>query len=243
MRRFAMALLWLGLLGYPMTSAEAQSLYGPGGLFLHPTANVPDKGQLTGSLLVLQQRIPETPGFDTNPTWGSVALDYGLAEDLELAVTSLMITDFKASYGGALKYRFMREERSRPGMAIGYVYTTSGGSNTRTGFLALRKQLTKEERNPIIGHLGLMYIDLLAGIPYGDEILPYGGVEWRWAPQWSFVAEARARGEGDFKTSTGLTVVYNYGGGNQVALTWANTGQSTQPRFGFGVGFRIGTRR
>src|SRR5205807_9167769 len=37
---------------------SAQSLYGPGGLFLLPTASLPEKGQLTPAVLVLPQHSP-----------------------------------------------------------------------------------------------------------------------------------------------------------------------------------------
>src|SRR5438552_1258896 len=116
MRRVAITLLCAGLLECPVASARAQSLYGPGGLFLHPTADVPPKGQLTAGALVLTQRIPPTPGFHQIPTWGSVSLDYGLTRDVEIGVTSLAITDFAPSYGGSFKYRFLHESRSRPAM-------------------------------------------------------------------------------------------------------------------------------
>jgi hypothetical protein len=243
MRRVALTLLWMWLLQFSVAGTRAQSLYGPGGLFLYPTANVPPKGQLTTGMLVLPQRIPFTPGLHKNPTWGSFSIDYGLTDDVEIGVTSLAITDFKPSYGGFIKYRFLQENRRQPAMAVGVTYTGSGDNDTEAAFLGLRKQLTQGERPPVVGHAGVLYVDMLAGIPYDEQLLPYGGVEWVLTPQWTFIAEARARGRGDFKVSTGLTVVYKYGQGNQLALTWANTGQSTQPRFGFGVGFRIGTRR
>src|SRR5437660_799606 len=116
MRRVAITLLCAGLLECPVASARAQSLYGPGGLFLHPTADVPPKGQLTAGALGLAQRF-------------------------------------------------------------------------------------------------------------------------------TLIAEARPRGQSDFKTSTALSLAYQYGTGNRLVITWANTGQSTQPRFGFGVGYAIGGRR
>jgi hypothetical protein len=239
-------LLCLALLAFSTASGRAQSLYGPGGLFLHPTADVPEKGQLTLGALVLPQRIPSIippdPAFHRNPTWGSVSLDFGLTEDIEIGATSMMITDFKPSHGGFAKYRFLRESRRRPAAAVGFTYSDFGGTNSRAVFLALRKQVNADTERPIIGHVGLQYIDVLAGFPY-EEIHPHGGVEWWLNPRWTLIAEARSRGRSDFKVSTALSVSYQYGKGNRLVLTWANTGQSTQPRFGFGVGYTIGTRR
>jgi hypothetical protein len=242
MRRIALTLFWIGLLGCPVTHLRAQSLYGPGGLFLHPTANVPAQGQLTLGALILQQRIPPTPGLHTNPTWGSVSLDYGLTPDVEIGVTGMGITDFKPSYGGFLKYRFQRESGNMPALAVGFTYSDYGGTNSRAAFVAARKQLSANEEHPIVGHVGLQYIDSLAGFAY-EQVLPHVGVEYGLAPRWTLIAEARPRGRGDFKTSTALSVAYRYSEGGQLVLSWLNTGQSTQSRFGFGVGYLIGGRR
>jgi hypothetical protein len=241
MRRIAATLLCVGLLGCSAVSARAQSLYGPGGLFLHPTADVPPKGQLTLGAIVLTQRIPPTPGLHTTPTWGTVSLDYGLTEDVEIAITGLGITDFAPSYGGSVKYRFLRENRSQPALAVGATYSesTNAETDTKAVFLAARKQLTNGARHPITGHLGVQYIDKLAGIPY-DQLLPHAGVEVGLHEQWSLVGEWRPRGKGDFKTSTALSVVYKYGRNNRLVLTWVNTGQSTESRLGFGIGYTIG---
>src|SRR6187402_1604257 len=98
MRRAAIMLFCLALLGFAVASAQAQSLYGPGGLFLHPTADIPPKGQATLGAIVLPQKIPPTDGLHTHPTWGTISLDYGLTEDIEIGATNLMITDFSPSW-------------------------------------------------------------------------------------------------------------------------------------------------
>jgi hypothetical protein len=208
-------------------------------LFLYPTADVPPEGQLTPAILVLPQRIPSTPGLHENPTWVSGSLDYGVTKDIEVGFTSLGITDFDTSFGGYFKYRFMQETAKLPAVAAGFAITGSGGSDTSEGFVAVRKQLTKGDRHPVIGHVGLQYISMLAGLDY-DQFLPYGGVEYGLAPRLRLIGELRPRGKGDFKTSTALSVAYKYGKGGLLVLTYANTGQSTQSKFGFGVGYGIG---
>jgi hypothetical protein len=241
MRRIAVTLLCASMLACSVAGARAQSLYGPGGLFLHPTADIPPKGQLTLGAIVLTQRIPPTPGLHSTPTWGTVSLDYGLTPDIEIALTGLGITDFAPSYGGSFKYRFLHESRSMPAMALGATYSESNGAETDTKavFLAARKQLTSGERHPITGHLGVQYIDKLAGLPY-DQLLPHVGVEVGLDERWTLIGEMRPRGRSDFKTSTALSVAYKYGKGNRLVLTWVNTGQSTESRLGFGIGYTIG---
>ena len=242
MRRVVLMLLWVSLFGGLGAGARAQSLYGPGGLFLNPTADVPPKGQLTAGLIVLEQRIPSTPGLHEFPVWVSGSLDYGVTPDVEIGFTSLGITDFETSFGGSFKYRILRESAKYPAVAAGFGITGYGGSDSQLGFVALRKQVSQSASHPVVAHLGLQYISMLAGLEY-HQFLPYGGVEVGLARRWTFIGEVRPRGKGDFKTSTGVSVAYDYGHGGRLVLTYSNTGQSTQSRFGFGVGYGIGGRR
>jgi hypothetical protein len=242
MRHVAVTLLCMALLGSPATVVNAQSLYGPGGLFLHPTADVPEKGQVTVGVIALPQHIHPTAGLHTNPTWISGTVDYGLNDNIEVGFTSLGITHFDPSFGGYFKYRFRRESSRMPAMAVGFTFSGFGECDGRAGFLALRKQLSTNDRHPIVGHVGLQYINVLGGLPY-NQFLPHAGVEVGVARRLTFIAEARPRGKGDIKTSTALSLSYQYGKGNRLVVTWANTGQSVQPRFGVGVGYLIGTRR
>jgi hypothetical protein len=242
MRRIALTLLSIGLLASSVATARAQSLYGPGGLFLHPTADVPPKGRLTGGVLALEQRIPSTPGLHEQPVWLSGSLDYGATEDIEIGITGLAITDFKTSWGGSFKYRFLHESASRPAVAAGFAMSGWGGSDGQQGFVAARKQLNRGGGHPIIGHLGLLYLNDLAGLPY-HQLLPYAGVEYGVARRLTLIGEFRPRGKSDFKTSTALSLSWEYARGGRLVVTWANTGQSTQPRFGVGVGILMGGRR
>src|SRR5947207_12191349 len=102
----------LGLLFCLGRPAGAQSLYGPGGLFLHPAASLPAKGTLTPAVLLLPQHNPFT---GVTRTWISASLDYGATDDLEVGVLALKITAGEAepSEGGFAKYRLVRESRNR----------------------------------------------------------------------------------------------------------------------------------
>src|SRR4051812_47537136 len=79
---------WGGLVSLALSlivgsAAWGQSIYGPGGLFLNPTADFPAKGQFTPALLVIPQDSAELGG---RRTWVSYTLDYGLSERLEVGV-------------------------------------------------------------------------------------------------------------------------------------------------------------
>ncbi len=224
--------------------AGAQSLYGPGGLALHPTASVPEKGQLTPGVLVLPQH---NPVFNSTRTWQSVALDYGATEDLEIGATYLKVAGWNRdpSVGGFAKYRLLRETESLPAIAVGFTVLAFGDVNARVAFLAARKQLTghgdKPARHPVAIHLGAHYAKELDGFERND-LQPYGGIEVGVARRLTFIAEARPRGTAEFKTPFALTLAYAYGGGGRLAVTWANNGLSNRPMFGVGAGISLGAR-
>jgi hypothetical protein len=248
--RVAAAVLCLWLVGYSAGAVQGQSLYGPGGLFLLPTADVPLKGELTPGVLMLPQT--KTPELNEHrvQTWISTSLDYGLTHDLEVGLERLQVTDWPATFGGFAKYRFLRETSCRPAMAVGLVNTGFGENHTppignihnRSYFVALRKGFLQNSAHPVVGHFGIEYIDVDRGV-FHDTLLPYAGAEVGLVPRWTFIAEGRPKGRGDVGTPLALSLSYSYGRGRRVVVTWANEGQSERPLFGFGVGIAIGERR
>jgi hypothetical protein len=239
LRTAAVAAICLGLLlaGRP---AAAQSLYGPGGLFLHPTASTPEKGKITPAFLLLPQTVP--PNGDSR-LWLSSSLDYGLTDDIELTLTALKVTGWQrdASFGGSAKWRFLRETRDRPALAVGFAGLGFGDVNGRSVFLAAQKRIPTCKRFPLTAHLGVQYVDEQDGI-LRREVQPFGGLELGLGSRWTFVAEARPGTEKDFGTPLALTLSYRVTDRWKLALTWANNGQSDRPVFGFGAGFGLGAR-
>jgi len=233
----AIAVLSLVLAG----PASAQSLYGPSGLFLNPSASLPPRDQLTPSVLVLPQKHPS----DATRTWISGTLDYGLTDDIEVGFTYLEVTNWKdtGSFGGFGKFRLLKESKTRPAVAVGATQLAFGDFDTRTIFVAGRKEVYSiQGRHPVILHGGGQYFDRLDGIKR-QSLRPFGGVEIGLDSHFSFVGEARAKMTGDVETPWGLTVLYRPNDQWRFAVTWSNNGQSTDPRFGFGAGLTLGSRR
>jgi hypothetical protein len=229
----ALLVLWLA------APASAQSLYGPGGLFLHPTASTPPRGQFTPSFLFLPQH---NPAADSTRIWLSSSLDYGLTDNLEIGGTFLKVTGWNRdpSFGGFIKYRFLDETETIPALAVGFTGLGFGDVNTRIGFFAARKQFNRDGRFPVTLHLGVQYVDVVDGVEK-DEFQPYAGVELGLTSRLSFIAEGRPRMTGEFGTPLALTLSYRVTRNWNFAVTWANNGLSDTPKFGFGAGFSLGT--
>lgn len=237
MRLLAILSLTLGL----VAPASAQSLYGPGGLFLFPTASLPPQGQVTPGILVLPQH---NPAFNSTRTWLSGSVDYGLTDKLEIGATVVKVGGWQrdASAGGFFKYRLLEEGPRQPALALGFTQLAGGDVNTRVGFLALKKSWAAGNGRPLIGHLGVQYADEMDGIAR-HEWQPYLGIEYGVTARLSLIAEGRPRMRAEFGTPIALTVAYQVSEDWRLALTWANNGLSDTPKFGFGAGISLGSRR
>ncbi|MCC2671276.1 MAG: Exopolysaccharide biosynthesis protein YbjH [Armatimonadetes bacterium] len=219
---------------------SAQTLYGPGGLFLHPTASFPEPGKVTPAILVLPQY---NPSAKSTRTWISGSVDYGLSRDLEVGATIVKVSgwDRDPSTGGYIKYRLLQETARRPAVALGYTQLGGGDVNARVGFLALKKQVS-QGAHPVTTHLGVMFVDEVDSITH-HRWEPYAGIEVGLASKLSLLAEGRARTEHDLGTPLALTRVYKPSKDWKLAFTWANAGHSSHPLFGFGAGISLGSRR
>jgi hypothetical protein len=234
---------WLGCAALAvglMAPASAQSLYGPEGLFLHPTASVPPAGRLTPGFLVLPQYNPEVK---ETRTWLSGFLDYGVTDDLEIGFAAVKVFDWErdASFGGFAKYRLVRETTTRPAFAVGFTGLGGGDVDTRIAFAAARKQFGIGQNRFLVVHAGVQYVVLVDGNER-DEFEPFAGVELGLTTRLSFIVEGRPRQRHDFGTPLALTLAYRVSDRWRLAVSWANNGLSDQPMFGFGAGLSLGSR-
>jgi hypothetical protein len=88
----------------------------------------------------------------------------------------------------------------------------------------------------------VQYADEIDGISR-HQFQPYAGVEVGLGRRLSFIAEGRPRMNAEFGTPLALTLSYQASRNWRFAVTWANNGLSDEPKFGFGAGFSLGSRR
>jgi hypothetical protein len=236
-------------------AVSAQSIYGPGGLFLNPTADFPPKGQLTPAIL----RIPQASGpngLDARRTWYSYSLDYGLTEKLEVGAVYLKIApgggqthDFQdASIGGFAKYRILDGSvGGRPDVAVGGSFLTGGDANARVAFAALRFTPRLDLRYPAHLHLGVLYANQLNKFQRHNT-LPYVGVDLGLSDTLIFFAEVRARatkpaGAADVKPPSAVGLVWQPSRSLKIVVAYADNGWSDSHKISVGIGHLIGGRR
>jgi len=231
------------------SSAHAQSIYGPGGLLLNPTADVPPKGKITPAVLVMPQKLWGTDHFQS---WTSYDVDYGVTDRLEAGLTVLSITpdNGNPSTGGYLKYLVARENEKAPAIAIGGSDVSGGGADSSSLFVAIRKTLLSDRcAHPAHLHLGLSYFDKLDGLTH-NHAEPFAGVDWGLTRRLAAFGEARAalpvrNGDTDgTNPARAFGLVWTPNNSYKVAVGFANNGWNRgAPTFTIGVGYSIGGGR
>ena len=241
----AMTTVTTGLLVLP---AQAQSIYGPGGLLLNPTADMPAKGQLSPAALALQQSGPGAVGG--RRTLATYSLNYGLTENIEIGATHVRLNPTGAgtkpdpSQGASVKVRLLRGKvDGRPDVVAGASFLSGGDLDAQTGFLAARFSTGSEEPEKQTNlHFGLLYARELYGARR-DRVAPYAGVDTPLTKNVRGFAEVRMRlkaddpTQRDVRTPVAVGLVWNPWRNIKVLVAVANHGPSRQYRPAIGVGY------
>ena len=257
-RRIALGVIFSAW-GVALSVAPAQaSIYGPGGLLINPTADMPEKGALSPSALGMKQDGPGALGGRRTVT--SYGLTYGLSDNIELGVNHLRLNPTSGakadpSNGASLKWRFLRGKvDGRPDVVLGGNFLSGGDLDGQTAFLAARfaTKISDGEatrRNTANLHLGLMYANDLWGFRR-RELVPYAGVDIPLAKRLRAFAEIRQRmgidagavGTPDIRAPHAAGLVWEPTGGLKIFLGVANNGQSRSTGPSIGIGYTVGVR-
>jgi hypothetical protein len=224
--------------------AHSGGVYGPSGLFLHPTGYLPPDRRPTWGLTYFTQTRQTMAGKQT-VDWVPVFVDQRLSDRFEgglVFVYQNVASNDLESYGGFAKYQLSAERERRPALAVAVDYL-SGDLRTASAYLVASKQLGTGER-PIRAHLGYAVTrrsDRRGPTGRFDETddAPYAGLEIFLTPRLRLVGEVEAKME--FYTRAPMSVGLMWSPSENVGLGvgWLNTGRSTDSRFFIGVGYKI----
>lgn len=228
--------------------SQAQSIYGPGGLFLNPTADFAPKGTLTPAAIY----IPQESGGQKFALY-SVSANYAVSDKAEAGVTYLKMVPGSmrpdGSFGGSFKYRLQQGRGWKPTIAAGANVLAGGDINQRTAFLAAK--FTPDigsPKHPVSFHAGMMYANQIWN-GRSRDIVPYVGATYRLTKGVTAFAEWRDRmnkGEAqaiDTEAPKAIGIILEPNDDYKIALAYANNGHSTKMKPSIGVGFTLGSRR
>jgi hypothetical protein len=218
---------------------HAQTLYGPGGLFIHPTAFTPPAQSLTASASWFSQQIPGKRATE----WVPLGLSYGITSRLEVGamyVDRLAAKDLRRGSGGLfLRGQLMRETRSQPAVALSASYL---GSDVKLASVAASAgyHVRSGGHTLLVAHGGLQWGWRGDGVPPADSLSVFVGAEAPVRYGISALAEYGTRFSFDYKESSALGLMWRSKHGFSVAAGYVNVGRSSANRFFIGVGVPIG---
>jgi hypothetical protein len=250
MRR--LVLLSAGFLALSTATASAQSIYGPGGLLLNPTADFAPKGNLSPAALWIPSKDPA----GGNKNLYSLGANYAATDKLEVGATYLKLAPGgdkpDGSFGGSVKYKLLQGGGPctwRPDIAVGASILGGGDLDARTAFVAARfTPLPDYTGHPVHLHAGALYANKLYGGKRNDTAL-YVGADVGLTPNLAAFAEYRQKlklegtGDPDVHAPNAIGLVYKPSDYYKLVVAYANNGQSTGNRLAIGVGFTLGSRR
>lgn len=256
--RVAYGVIFLSCVIALLNAPVQASIYGPGGLLINPTADMPEKGSIAPSALGMKQDGPGALGG--RRTVANYGLTYGLSDNIELGINHLRLNPTggaKAdpSNGASLKVRVLRGKVDGcPDVVVGGNFLSGGDLDGQTAFLAARfaTKINDGEAtrsNTANLHVGLMYANDLWGLRRRD-LVPYAGVDIPLAKRLRAFAEIRQRmgidgaiGTPDVRAPRAAGLVWEPSGGLKIFLGVANNGQSRSTGPSIGIGYTINTRR
>jgi hypothetical protein len=238
---------WIGILialALAPGAGWCGGVYGPSGLFLHPTGYLPPDRHTTLGATYFTQRSETAAGKRTTE-WVPVFADQRLSRRFEGGLVYLHQragSQDKTSYGGFAKYQLLAEEGGRPavGLAVDYL---SGDLRSASGYLVASKQF-ELGRHPLRAHLGYMVTrrsDLqgAAGRFHETDDAPYAGLELFLTPKLRLVGEVEAKMKFYAQAPMSVGLMWNPSRNTGLGIGWLNTGRSTDSRFFVGVGYKI----
>lgn len=215
----------------------AQTAYGPGGLFIHPTAFVRPSGAATLNISWFEQKLPGSP----TASWLPVSLTAGVGGRAEVGaiyVNRLDLSSGGSSGGVFAKVQLMPDSANRPAVALAASYL--GGGIQLSSVSAVASHRFGEGTRSITGHFGAQWARR-ADIPVSrDDTGLFAGVEIPLSRRLSLVGEYGTRFDFDYKERSALGLVWRGARGYQIGVGAVNVGRSRDQRFFVGVGFPLG---
>jgi hypothetical protein len=178
-RRWLVAVLWWGWLC--TGTAWAQSAYGPGGLFLVPSAYASDAGAVELGMMGAQRGM-WAPGHPHDHSLVlSTAVGYGVSDRAQVGFTNIVMRDIthRPTWGAFGKYVLAAERGDAPAVAVSAVWLPVWHWRTET--VALSASKTLRLSNDVVAHVhaGALHARWLNGVktdrhPYAPRSTPDG---------------------------------------------------------------------
>jgi len=219
-------------------SAQAQTAYGPGGLFVHPTAFVPARGTTDLNVSYFSQQLP--PQRETE--WLPVSLSYAVTDRAQLSALYVhrRAGAHQGDSGGLFgKYQIAPDTARSPAFALAGSFLS--GDVKLSSLSGVLSHTFRDSGRPVLSlHLGGQWARRADIAHPQDSVGGFIGAEAPLGRKISLVGEWGTRFRFDPSHTSALGLMWNAGHGVRIGLGYVNVGRSRDNRFLVGVGYRLG---
>jgi hypothetical protein len=248
-------LLTLGILALE-PDANAQTLYTPGGLLLHPTAYTVKRGGASLYISAFSQReftsdmFEESRSSETFP----VSLNYAVSDRLNLGIgyvthrggsfheDGMYMFANHSHVGGVVKYQLAPESDRRPALAVAATYNDHD-TLQYSATLVASKALKSGDKTAVVLHGGISWGQKYMGPSTADSGSVFAAVEKPLSNGLSLVGEYGTRHSFNRDAIAGAGLLWKRPDGTQINMGLINAGRSRSYGFFFGIGIPLGGAR
>lgn len=257
---------WGWFWGLALVGAWGQSAYGPGGLFMIPSAYTSPEGQANLGMMGGREGM-WAPHGPHEHFWLSTALAYGATDRLQVGFTHILIqdADAKPTWGVFGKYQLRPEKGNRPAIALSGVWLPVWHWRTEAVALSASKSFRFSDSVTAHLHAGALHARFFNGIktdlhPYAPlaghspsslydpsrpivRQVPFGGVDISLGKWVKITAEGRMRIIADHPEAipAKVGVLFTLPGNGRLGFAWGSNGLDSESSLTIGVGYNIST--
>jgi hypothetical protein len=221
------------------SSAQAQTAYTPGGLFVHPTAFLPPAHQFS----VYAAAFTQDQEMGINASYYPLSLNYTATDRLQVSALvvyhNMQDMPPHTHLGAFLKYQIAPQTASHPAFAIAGSYVGKDMQESMVSGVASQR-FTLHGRLVTIAHLGIKWGRTSDDDGNRTDVGGYTGVELPINRQWNIVGEISTRMKFDRAGASSIGLMYHARSGLGISLAVVNNGRSSRMKPFIGVGFPIG---
>lgn len=222
-------------------SVQAQTAYGPGGLFVQPTAVLPPARTLNLNVSTFTQRIEGRPSSQ----WIPASLAYSISDRIQAGPLFLHRSFNGGEFlsGGLFaRYALAPDKPNSPAIALTGSFLTGDVRLASVGLVGSHA-FKSGDRTVLSLHAGGLW-GRRDDIPNpGDSLSAFIGADVPLGREFSLIAEYGTRFSFDYKERSSYGVVYRPKRGPQIGVSFVNTGRSSENGFFVGVGYPLGGDR
>jgi len=222
-----------------VTPSSAQTVYGQGGLFLHPSALVRPAGSVNFGVSYYTQNNSPKPDSEWNP----FSLAYGASTQLEVGLTAIhhrapALGEFWNA-GPFARFQLWPDSPTRP--AVGFATSNIPNEFRQTTISGVvSHQFGSSPAGGITLHTGVEWVRTSGNTGHQSDAAGFIGIQIPVARNLGLIGETSTKLKFERTHASAAGLIWTPPGGFSLAVGWVNNGRSNSNEFFVGAGYPIG---